>query len=207
MTNNRSIRELIFKELLLLLGSHNKDVLLALRLLCEQFVVEPLEVEDELWGYNQNRSTVTFLIEGVVAEYIRDGRKSNLLKIHKNRSFAFSEDVVLYKTPSKTLAKCIVPGKIAHISYHAMQDVFDRFNLTEVFISQLVEISMTQYRQSTYELLQSNGIRRILAVIEEQPDVLELVPRSELADYLGISRASLFRYLKQLNLYDANSES
>lgn len=204
MTNHRSVRELIFRELYLLLGSHNKDVLLALRLLSEHFVIENMALGDELWHYNQNRSTVTFLIDGVIAEYIKNGRKSNLLKLHKKKSFVYSEDVVLYRTPSKTYAKCVVPGAVAHISYHAMQDVFDRFGLTEIFISQLVEISMTEYRQSTYELLQSSGARRILAVIDEHPDVLDLVPRSELADYLGISRASLFRYLKQLNLHDAN---
>jgi hypothetical protein len=47
-------------------------------------------------------------------------------------------------------------------------------------------------------MLQTSGIHRIHATMEQFPEVLDLIPRKELADYLGISRASLFRSLKQI---------
>jgi len=66
-------------------------------------------------------------------------------------------------------------------------------------LTSLIELSMTEYRNTTYEMLQTSGIHRITAALEQFPDVLDLIPRKDLADYLGISRASLFRSLKQID--------
>jgi hypothetical protein len=64
----------------------------------------------------------------------------------------------------------------------------------------LIELSMTEYRNTTYEMLQTSGTDRINAALEQFPDLLNIIPRKELADYLGISRASLFRSLKQIDI-------
>jgi hypothetical protein len=63
-------------------------------------------------------------------------------------------------------------------------------------LSILVNLSMTEYRNTTYEMLQSNGTSRLKAAISQSPNLLNIIPRKELADYLGLSRASLFRALK-----------
>jgi CRP-like cAMP-binding protein len=55
---------------------------------------------------------------------------------------------------------------------------------------------MTEYRNTTYEMLQASGRARLQAAISQSPNLLNIIPRKELADYLGLSRASLFRALK-----------
>ena len=87
---------------------------------------------------------------------------------------------------------------MASISASALAEYLVNEELGWKLLPSLIVLSMTEYRNTTYEMLQTGGINRIHAAIEQFPDILYLIPRKQLADYLGISRASLFRSLKQI---------
>ena len=170
----------------------------ALRALAKRFSIRTFKEGDSLWELSTNSGQLHFILSGAFAEYLMDGRVPHLLRFYSKNRFAYSEDLILYSTRPATYATCLVEARVASIPAGALAEYLMNEELGGKLLTSLIELSMTEYRNTTYEMLQTNGIHRIHAAIEQFPDVLDLIPRKELADYLGISRASLFRSLKQI---------
>lgn len=170
----------------------------ALKSLARRFSIRTFKEGDTLWELDTASGQLFFILSGAFAEYLMDGRTPHLLRFYSKNRFAYSEDLILYSTRPATFAKCLVEARVASIPAGTLAEYLMNEELGGKLLTSLIELSMTEYRNTTYEMLQTNGIHRINAAIEQFPDVLDLIPRKELADYLGISRASLFRSLKQI---------
>ena len=170
----------------------------ALRSLAQRFSIRTFKVDDSLWELSTRTGQLHFILSGVFAEYLVDGRVPHILRFYPKNRFAYSEDLILYSTNPATYATCLVEARVASISASALAEYLVNEELGGKLLPSLIVLSMTEYRNTTYEMLQTGGIHRIHAAIEQFPDILSLIPRKQLADYLGISRASLFRSLKQI---------
>lgn len=170
----------------------------ALRSLAQRFSIRTLKKDDSLWELSTRTGQLHFILSGVFAEYLVDGRVPHILRFYPKNRFAYSEDLILYSTNPATYATCLVEARVASISASALAEYLVNEELGGKLLPSLIVLSMTEYRNTTYEMLQTGGIHRIHAAIEQFPDILYLIPRKQLADYLGISRASLFRSLKQI---------
>ena len=173
----------------------------ALRSLAKRFSIRTFKEGDFLWELNSSSGQLHFILSGVFAEYLMDRRVPHILRFYPKNRFAYSEDLILYSTNPATYATCLLEARVASIPASALAEYLANEELGGKLLPSLIVLSMTEYRNTTYEMLQTNGIHRIHAAIEQFPDVLDLIPRKQLADYLGISRASLFRSLKQIE-YD-----
>lgn len=170
----------------------------ALRSLAQRFSIRTFKEDDSLWELSTRTGQLHFILSGVFAEYLVDGRVPHILRFYPKNRFAYSEDLILYSTNPATYATCLVEARVASISAGALAEYLVNEELGGKLLPSLMVLSMTEYRNTTYEMLQTGGIHRIHAAIEQFPDILSLIPRKQLADYLGISRASLFRSLKQI---------
>jgi len=177
----------------------NSDEQDALRQLSRRFTIRTYKEEEELWNLTTSSGQLHFILSGAFAEYLIDGRIAHLLRFYPKNRFAYSEDLILYSSQPKTYSKCLVEARVASIPAGTLAEYLMNEQLGSRLLTSLIELSMTEYRNTTYEMLQTSGIHRISAALEQFPDVLDLIPRKELADYLGISRASLFRSLKQID--------
>jgi len=170
----------------------------ALKNLALRFNIRTYKEGDHLWELGTRKGQLHFILTGAFAEYLQEGRTPHLLRFYSRNRFAYSEDLILYSSRPATFVNCLVEAKVASIPAKALEEYFLNEKLGSMLLTSLIELSMTEYRNTTYEMLQTGGIHRIHAAMEQFPEVLDLIPRKELADYLGISRASLFRSLKQI---------
>lgn len=189
---------IIFEGLQNYVRAENENDHNDLEQLSRSFIVKSFHIGEDLWHLNSSSSQLNFILSGAFGEYLVNGRKAQLIRFYRQNKFAFSEDMILYSAPPATYAKCLVEGRVASISTNILMRYLQGSIVGSTLLTGLIELSMTEYRNTTYEMLQSHGIHRINAALEQFPDLLNIIPRKELADYLGISRASLFRSLKQI---------
>jgi CRP-like cAMP-binding protein len=160
-----------------------------LRALSNKFILRNVRGGDTLWDLDSESGDLHFILEGTFAEYLKRGAQSFILRFYRPGKFAFSEDLLLYSKHSDTFSKALSSAKVASLPYVHFQNALRQGGLG---------VKLMEYRNTTYEMLQTSGTNRIHAALEQFPDLLHLIPRRELADYLGISRASLFRSLKEI---------
>jgi len=170
----------------------------ALRALSNEFILRNVNIGESLWDLDSDIGDLHFILEGTFAEYLKRGTHSFILRFYRPGKFAFSEDSLLYSNRSDTYSKALSKAKVAYLPSIRFQNALRQGGLGVKLMEVLINLSMTEYRNTTYEMLQSSGTNRIHAALEQFPDLLHLIPRRELADYLGISRASLFRSLKEI---------
>lgn len=192
-----SINEAVFQALLDQIDKLNEIELVAYRKLSSQFKTQYILKGDYLWTLDDKQDRVFFIHDGIFAEYLQKQKGSHVVRFYQAQSFAFSEDTVLYDASPETFTKCIASGMVASVPYEVLSSIASEYHLGFHFLESLVQITMKEYRQSTYEMLQTIGTHRLHAAQEKFPEILDRLPRTELAEYLGISRASLFRSLKE----------
>ena len=171
----------------------------ALNELSNKFILRNVPNGHTLWDLSSNSGDLHFILEGTFAEYLQRGSHSFILRFHRPGKFAYSEDLLLYSKRSDTFSKALSHAKVASLPSVHFQNALRQGGLGAKLMEVLINLSMTEYRNTTYEMLQTSGTNRIHAALEQFPDLLHLIPRRELADYLGISRASLFRSLKEID--------
>ncbi|MDC0614782.1 hypothetical protein OAP05_02670 [Schleiferiaceae bacterium] len=170
----------------------------ALRELSSKFTLRDVPAGHTLWDLNSDTGDLHFIFEGTFAEYLQRGTHSFILRFSRPGKFAFSEDLLLYSKRSDTYSKALSHSKVASLPSVHFQNALRQGGLGAKLMEVLINLSMTEYRNTTYEMLQTSGTNRIHAALEQFSDLLHLIPRRELADYIGISRASLFRSLKEI---------
>ena len=172
-----------------------------LEALSKEFSCKTIDPGQTLWSLGLDSGDLHFVLEGAFGEYLKVDGENHLLRLYRKGKFAFSEDLLIYNSASQSTCVSLIPSKIATISKDLLPQLTSTNDIGSRLISALINYSMTEYRNTTYEMLQNTGQNRLKAALEQFPDLLNIIPRRDLADYLGISRASLFRTLKLIG-YD-----
>jgi CRP-like cAMP-binding protein len=167
-----------------------------LREFSRRFVFKTYAPGDELWSLQSTEGDLQVILTGAFGEYLKEQDEYHLLRFYRKGKCTFSEDLLIYSQPAETIAKCLVEGVVASIPRAQILHMSEGNDFGPRLISGLINLSMTEYHHTTYEMLQTSVESRIKAALEQFPELLNVIPRKELADYLGISRASLFRTLK-----------
>lgn len=194
VTSNKS--ELILKGLLSIYPISHDFERKELHTLSKEFVIQKVERGFQLWAEGLDKDNLYFIVSGACGEYLRHNNEESLIRFYQQDKFAFSEDILIYSVPSETRCITLIESVIASVPTKILLDQTLHKVVGTKLLSILVNLSMTEYRNTTYEMLQSNGTSRLKAAISQSPNLLNIIPRKELADYLGLSRASLFRALK-----------
>jgi CRP-like cAMP-binding protein len=194
VTSNKS--ELILKGLLSIYPISHDFERKELHTLSKEFVIQKVERGFQLWAEGLDKDNLYFIVSGACGEYLRHNNEESLIRFYQQDKFAFSEDILIYSVPSETRCITLIESVIASVPKKILLDQTLHKVVGTKLLSILVNLSMTEYRNTTYEMLQSNGTSRLKAAISQSPNLLNIIPRKELADYLGLSRASLFRALK-----------
>lgn len=164
--------------------------------LSNEFQWRHIQRGDSLWAEGLDKDHLHFIVKGSCAEYLQHDSQESLIRFYHEGKFAFSEDILIYGVPSETHCVALTDTVLASCPKQVLlDDTLDKV-VGAKLLSILLNFSMTEYRNTTYEMLQASGRARLQAAISQSPDLLNIIPRKELADYLGLSRASLFRALK-----------
>lgn len=172
---------------------------LELKRLAADFDCFTLQRGDRLWSYESHRDRLFFVVKGSLGEYLLESRQASLIRLYKSHQFAFSEDSLIYGNTSNTECVSLTESTLASVPKEVIMSGTMQQQVGAKLLGILINLSMTEYRNTTYEMLQVSGRKRIQAALSQSPNLLNIIPRDELADYLGISRASLFRALKSLD--------
>ena len=167
--------------------------------LSNEFEIQNFCRGEHLWSQGLDRDNLYFVISGSCGEYLLHDKNESLIRLYQDEKFAFSEDLLIYGVPSETRCVALTESSIASISKKILLDDTFHKSVGAKLLSILLNFSMTEYRNTTYEMLQSSGKTRLRAAISQSPNLLNIIPRKELADYLGLSRASLFRALSSFD--------
>ena len=167
--------------------------------LASKFDCFKLSRGERLWSFESQRDRLYFVMKGSLGEYLLESRQASLIRLYKSHQFAFSEDSLIYGNPSNTECVSLAESTLASIPKEVILSGSLQQQVGTKLLGILINLSMTEYRNTTYEMLQVSGRKRIQAALSQSPNLLNIIPRDELADYLGISRASLFRALKSLD--------
>lgn len=194
VSSNKS--ETIFKGLLSIYPIVHDFEREELYTLSKEFAFDQLSRGDYLWSEGLDQDNLYFIVSGSCGEYLRHGDDESLIRFYHEGKFAFSEDLLIYSVPSETRCIALTEAIVASIPKQVLMDDTLHQIVGAKLLSILINLSMTEYRNTTYEMLQANGKTRLQAAISQSPNLLNIIPRKELADYLGLSRASLFRALK-----------
>ncbi len=167
--------------------------------LSNEFEIKNFSRGEHLWSQGLDRDNLYFMISGSCGEYLQHDSQESLIRFYHEGKFAFSEDILIYEVPSETRCVALTDAVIASCPKQVLlDDTLDKVVVAKL-LSILINFSMTEYRNTTYEMLQASGKSRLQAAISQSPNLLNIIPRKELADYLGLSRASLFRALKSFD--------
>ena len=194
VSTNKS--ELILKGLLSIYPIGHDFERKELYTLSNEFTFQKVERGFQLWAEGLDQDHLYFIVSGACGEYLRHDGEESLIRFYQQDKFAFSEDILIYSVPSETRCITLTESVIASIPKKILLDETLHKIVGAKLLSILINLSMTEYRNTTYEMLQSSGTSRLKAAISQSPNLLNIIPRKELADYLGLSRASLFRALK-----------
>ena len=194
VSTNKS--ELILKGLLSIYPISHDFERQELLTLSNEFHWRHIHRGDLLWAEGLDKDHLYFIVNGSCAEYLQHDSQESLIRFYHEGKFAFSEDILIYGVPSETRCVALTDAVIASCPKQVLlDDTLDKV-VGAKLLSILLNFSMTEYRNTTYEMLQASGRARLQAAISQSPHLLNIIPRKELADYLGLSRASLFRALK-----------
>jgi len=175
-----------------------------LREFSQKFQFKSYQPGDTLWDLESTTGDLNVILSGAFGEYFKEKEGNYLLRFYRKGKCAFSEDLLLYSKPSETFTRCLVEGVVASVPRSQLLLMGEEANFGPSILSGLINLSMTEYRYTTYEMLQTSVEFRIKAALEQFPELLNVIPRKELSDYLGISRASLFRTLKMFGHEKSN---
>jgi CRP-like cAMP-binding protein len=143
-----------------------------------------------------------YLVErGLFRSYVHDF-DGNEITTH----FFGSDEILIsvaslfLRTPSKEIFQALTDGQAWKITFDDFQNLYNNIDgFTEwgrTWISNQLFIA----KQRSVDMLTQSATERYLNLIEEQPQIIKVVPLKFIASYLGITDTSLSRIRKDISL-------
>lgn len=189
----------IQRELIQLLSTNTFHYLEGIEHLAAAFRSEnTVEKNTAIWEPSTIVENLYFNTEGVLGEFLETAKGSVCIRIIPPFSFFWSEQSFLLWKPSDTSMICLKKSWIYSLKGEDLRAITSTYGLGFQLANTLSLEHVRQYRERNRSLSALNSKQRIEAALLANPKVLEQLSRKELASYVGISRSSLFRVLKEL---------
>jgi CRP-like cAMP-binding protein len=168
-------------------------------LLLRQYLsAKQLAKGDYLVQEGQRHPYAYFMVEGAVRSfYLKDGTEVNTW-------FAFEDEIVgsfqnYLGQPSRETLQATENSRLIAINLSGLKTWADRDVHASGFIRRVVE-EYTIFLEEKLLALQMNATERYRYLLEKEPQLLQRVPLTYIASYLGISRETLSRIRATITL-------
>ncbi len=148
---------------------------------------------------------IYFINTGIVRSYFTDNEGRDFTwYIHYSSDQANMKNlfVVDYASfikqePSKLFFEVIEDTKLLSISYNSIQKLYNLSAKWQEFGRLMADEGYYHIHHRTMSLLTENATKRYERLLEENPNLLQIVPQYYIASYLGITPQSLSRIRKK----------
>lgn len=153
----------------------------------------------EIWLPGETHQKLYFNTEGVLGEYAGDRFQSNCQKVFKPFTFFWSESSFLLWQSCDTKLVCLKKSSIFSIDGAVLKKLTSDFGMGYFLANRLTQKNIESYRNRIQDLCLLNPKERLEKVVLENPNILNQLPRNEMAGFLGLSRSSLFRAINTMH--------
>ena len=101
--------------------------------------------------------------------------------------------------PSKYGIEAIVPSAVRVFTKQDMQDFIDQSAACRDYIESVMVHCMADYQDLFVNRISNNPEQRYRSLIEEDPEILDIVPLHLIASYLGVTPVSLSRIRRKVS--------
>lgn len=152
-------------------------------------LISPGEVENN----------INFLVSGIVETRIikKDGNE-RITEFFYPKSFFCSLSSFLTREPSSVYMTCLTDCIIESISYEDYNADLETSLIVNKLGRNFVEQSYLLRIKKEKSMLTQNASERYMALMKNRPEVIQDIPLSKIAKYLGINPRSLSRIRRQM---------
>ncbi|MDG1252438.1 MAG: hypothetical protein P8N56_02055 [Schleiferiaceae bacterium] len=147
-----------------------------------------LDLNDESYG-------LYFVLEGVVIEFGQDETGALIIpQVFQKAGLILNSNLINPGASAKTRYKTASPVTYIRVDQSVIESFKNRDGFGELFFT-LQQIFLHQARAHFIHLLHFNPIEHIAWIHANQPLIYTTLTKIQLAAFLGVSRATLFRVL------------
>lgn len=142
---------------------------------------------------------IGFILEGILRVCYYDNNGNDVTKyfIDEN-NFVVDLDSFDNKIPSSGYVQAVTDCKLIIFSKHDWEDISDTIVGWDCIINKIIKKSLIQKIERRSPLVSEDATTRYLAFMETYPQLVNRIPLSYLASYLGITQSSLSRIRKNI---------
>ena len=142
---------------------------------------------------------VGFILEGIlrVCYYDKNGNDVTKYFIDEN-NFVVDLDSFDNKIPSSGYVQAVTNCKLIIFSKGDWEDISDTIVGWDSIINKIIKKSLIQKIERRSPLVSEDATARYLAFMETYPQLVNRIPLSYLASYLGVTQSSLSRIRKNI---------
>lgn len=143
---------------------------------------------------------ISFIESGVVRLFIPkdDPEKEITFGFSFKDEFVSAYDSFLTQTPSAYQLQALTKTTLLSISYQDLQEVYNNTKIGN-FIGRLTAERLFLIKSKReQQLLNLTAEERYIALFEERPELLQLIPLKYISSYIGVTPQALSRIRKRL---------
>jgi len=161
--------------------------------------VQKLKSSDFFIESGKKNHLLGFVTTGLIrAFYINDLGEDITTLFIKEFEYATDYPSLLVKKPSRYNFQCLEPTTVVTVSYHHIQNGYERFVGFERN-GRLIAEDVLKRQQSRIESFQfNNAEHRYLDFVKNNPELFNRISLTHLSSYLGIERPSLSRIRRKI---------
>ncbi|AYQ34359.1 Crp/Fnr family transcriptional regulator [Runella sp. SP2] len=137
---------------------------------------------------------ISFVVKGCVREYyLNEQTEEVVVWFGLEKDIAVSLPSFISQKPSHTAIQAIEPTKVIQVSREDLYQLYDQFHEIERLGRIIAEHYLMNSDSYIKELQTQNAAERYQHLMEQKPQILQRVPLSMIASFLGISGETLSR--------------
>lgn len=185
-----------FIEYVLQFGNLNRQ---QIELVKSKAVALELHKNDYYWEAGKAVKQIGFLTEGVIRVFYYNNKGEEITRyfIDENHLILAGNTVDEMYTPSEYLS-AITDCKLIVFSKQDWKDIFEIIIGWDSIVQKIITKHHSEKMARRSELVSQDGTERYLDFIEKFPKLVNRVPLSFIASYLGITQSSLSRIRKNI---------
>ncbi|WBL24315.1 Crp/Fnr family transcriptional regulator [Zunongwangia sp. HGR-M22] len=158
-----------------------------------------LNQDDYFWQAGKTINQVGFLIEGVLRVYYYNNASDEITRyfITENLLILYGYDIEVNYIPSEYL-QAITNSKLIVFSKEDWKEISDAIVGWESIIQKITAKQHREKLERRSPLVEQDATTRYLEFIKNFPTLLNRIPLSFIASYLGITQSSLSRIRKNI---------
>lgn len=159
-----------------------------------------LRKEDYFSEAGKIAKQVGFIIDGILRVYYFNNKGEEITKyfIDEN-NFVVDLDSFDNKIPSSEYVQAVTDCKLIVFSKQNWDDIANTIVGWESIVNKIVKKSLIQKIERRSPLVSEDATTRYLEFIDKYPQLINRIPLSYLASYLGITQSSLSRIRKNIS--------